>query len=548
LITGNKTIDGTGTGNFISNMTGLTPGATYYVRAYATNSVGTSYGPEISFNASPVPPSVTTIAITAIASSSASSGGNVTSDGGATVTGRGVCWNTSPNPSTANSKTSNGTGTGSYTSSLSGLSPGTTYYVKAYATNSAGTGYGIEVSFKTDPVIPTVSTTTAVTSITHNSAASGGNVSSDGGAAVTARGVCWSTTQNPTIANSKTVDGAGTGVFTSALSGLSPSTQYYSRAYATNSAGTGYGPQQPFVTLATPYVTVTSPVSTDHWMELELRNITWTSNIAENVVISLYKTGSLLSAIVSSPGTANDGSYTWTLPDNLVYGADYKIRVASVSTGSVYGESPLFKISEKTGTTGTVADNDGNTYATIKISKQWWMAANLKTNRYNDNSFIPTELNPSTFLTLTTPAHCSYDNLVVNENTYGALYNWYTVNTGKLCPTGWHVPTSAEWDELVNYLGGASVAGGKLKEIGTTHWLTPNTSATNEVGFIALPGGYLVSSKGFGNINQTGFFWSATVGASSTATYLKIEYNTASTLQSTMGQYGGLSIRCVKNY
>jgi len=545
-IAGDHTDDGGGTGIFISDMAGLTPGTTYYVRAYATNSIGTIYGNELNFQSGAVVPTVTTTAVTAITSSSASSGGNVTSQGGATVTARGVCWSTSPNPTTAESKTINGSGTGSYASSLTSLSPGITYYVRAYATNSAGTGYGDEFSFKTDPVLPTLSTTT-VTSITYNSAVSGGDITGDGGAAVTSRGVCWSTVQNPTIANSKTIDGSGNGSFSSILTGLNPSTNYYVRAYATNNAGTAYGPQQPFSTPAAPYITVLTPTGTDHWLELENKIISWTSNISENVLISLYKSSSLLLIIVSGSGTPNDGSYTWTLPDNLTYGSDYRIRITSVSNNSIYGESSFFRISESTGSTGTVPDTDGNTYNTIKIDKQWWMAQNLKTTRYNDNSFIPSELNVSIWLTLTEPAYCYYNSSVANLNTYGALYNWYAVNTGKLCPVGWHVPNIAEWNELISYTGGEPVSGGKLKEAGTTHWLSPNTSATDEVGFTALPGGYLLSSKGYGNIYQTGFFWSATVNTSSTATYLWMEYNNASIPQSTMAKYGGLSVRCVKD-
>jgi uncharacterized protein (TIGR02145 family) len=545
-IASSHTNEGNGTGPFLSSITGLTPGTTYYIRAYATSSLGTAYGNELSFKASPVIPSVTTAAVISITTNSAGSGGTVTSDGGATVTARGVCWSTSANPTILNSKTTDASGTGSYSSSITGLSPGVTYYVKAYATNSAGTGYGSELNFKTIPVVPTL-TTTAVTAITYNSGSSGGNVTYDGGAPVTARGVCWSTSQNPTIANTKTSDGSGTGVFTSNITGLSAVTTYYVRAYATNSAGTGYGIQQPFTTAATPFITVTSPTSTDHWMELEQKNITWSSNISENVVISLYKSGSLLSAIVASPGTANDGSYTWTLPGNLTYGYDYKIRISSVNNSSIFGESPLFKISESHGSTGLLADNDGNTYNTVKINMQWWMAANLKTSRLNDNSFISGGYSIATWLTLTTPAYIYYGNLLANFNIYGTLYNWYTVNTGKLCPIGWHVPGNTEWDELINYLGGESIAGGKLKEIGTTHWLTPNSGATNESGFTALPGGYLASSKGFGNLNQTGFFWSATQSTTTNANYLQLEYNLANFPRFTIGKYAGLSVRCIKD-
>ncbi len=188
----------------------------------------------------PIFPVLTTTTASAVTSSSATSGGNITSDGGTSVTARGVCWSTSQNPTTANSKTSNGTGTGSFTSSITGLSPGTTYYVRAYATNSAGTGYGDQVSFTTAAVLPTV-TTTSFTNVTATSLTTGGNVTNDGGGAITARGVCYGTSPNPTIAGTKTTNGTGSGAFTSALSGLTAGVTYYVRAYATNSAGTAYG-------------------------------------------------------------------------------------------------------------------------------------------------------------------------------------------------------------------------------------------------------------------------------------------------------------------
>ena len=166
----------------------------------------------------PILPTVTTAAVTSIAGTTAYSGGNVTSDGGGTVTARGVCWSTSSSPTTANSKTTDGTGSGSFTSSITGLCFGTTYYVRAYATNGAGTSYGSDLTLTTINV-PTV-TTTAQSSVTGISASSGGNITNDGGGTVSARGVCWSTTSNPTTANSTTSNGSGTGSFVSSITGL----------------------------------------------------------------------------------------------------------------------------------------------------------------------------------------------------------------------------------------------------------------------------------------------------------------------------------------
>jgi hypothetical protein len=238
----NKSVNGIGIGTFSSSITSLTPNTTYYVRAYATNSSGTSYGNQITFTTLSVNlPSITTNSATSILSTSASSGGNITSDGGATVTARGVCWSTTANPTLASNKTLNGLNIGSFSSSITGLTANTTYYVRAYATNSSGTSYGNQITFTTLSItIPSI-TTNSASSILTTTASSGGNIISDGGATVTARGICWSTSANPTLASNSTSNGLGVGSFISTISSLSSNTTYYVRAYATNSIGTAYG-------------------------------------------------------------------------------------------------------------------------------------------------------------------------------------------------------------------------------------------------------------------------------------------------------------------
>jgi|GEM_PF-5783066 len=195
-------------------------------------------------------PELTTTAISGIESNKAASGGTVTKDNGYDVTQRGVVWGTSPAPTIAlTTKTTNGTSTGTFTSSLANLLPNTKYYVRAYATNIVGTGYGNEISFTTQTLaVPTV-TTTAISNITGNSAQSGGNVTSGNNSTVTARGVVWSTSPSPTVAlGTKTTNGTGTGTFTSGISGLLSNTKYYVRAYATNGVGTAYGSEVSFTT------------------------------------------------------------------------------------------------------------------------------------------------------------------------------------------------------------------------------------------------------------------------------------------------------------
>lgn len=196
--------------------------------------------------------SLTTTAVNSIASTTAYSGGTIGAYAGAVVSARGVCWSTAIHPTIAlSTKTSNGTATGVFTSSITGLTASTLYYVRAYATNNSGvTAYGNELSFTTLVGVPVLAATTAASSITAFTASCGGNVTADGGAAVTARGVCWSTTTSPLVSGNHTTDASDTGSFTSSITGLTSATLYYVRAYATNSKGTSYGTQVSFMTAA----------------------------------------------------------------------------------------------------------------------------------------------------------------------------------------------------------------------------------------------------------------------------------------------------------
>lgn len=244
----------TGIGSYNCNLIALTPNTQYYVRAFATNEVGTAYGNSVTFTTleAEIPedaPVVSTVEVSEVFATTAVSGGVVTSDAGSTVTARGVCWSEGTTPTISDSKTVNGTGAGSFTSNITGLNDGTTYYVRAYATNANGTGYGSAMSFTTLTIGNASVATVAATGVTATSAISGGNVTDDGNSDITARGVCWSTAQNPTISNSFTTNGTGTGSFTSNITVLDDATTYYVRAYATNANGTSYGNQISFTTL-----------------------------------------------------------------------------------------------------------------------------------------------------------------------------------------------------------------------------------------------------------------------------------------------------------
>jgi len=195
-------------------------------------------------------------------------------------------------------------------------------------------------------------------------------------------------------------------------------------------------------------------------------------------------------------------------------------------------------------------DIDGNVYNTVTIGDQTWMASNLKTTKYNDGSAIPNETVNATWAGLSTGAYCDYANTPSNSTTYGRLYNWYAVNTGKLCPTGWHVSTDAEWTTLITtYLEGEAVAGGKLKEAGTTHWTPTNDGATNSSGFTALPGGNRNDVGEFSNIGQGGAWWSSTedTGTANSAWARGMDYNFSSVGRGGFKERYGISVRCIRN-
>ncbi len=255
-----KTIDGVGVGSFTSNIQNLNPNTKYYVRAYATNKSGTSYGKEVSFTTldKGQEPVVTTSEVSEITVSSAVCGGEVVSGGDAVILVRGICYNTIGNPTVADIYTMDGSNIGAYTAELTQLAHNTTYYVRAYATNANGiTAYGEEVSFATLEKLLPVVTTSEVSKITTNSAVCGGEVTFNGNVDVISRGICWSTSQDPTVEDSKTIDGNGLGNFISNITDLVPDTKYYVRAYATNEVGTAYGEQKSFTTITyTPTITV----------------------------------------------------------------------------------------------------------------------------------------------------------------------------------------------------------------------------------------------------------------------------------------------------
>jgi uncharacterized protein (TIGR02145 family) len=487
-------------------------------------------------------PSLVTLNITDITSASFASGGLVFSSGRDPVLSRGICLNTQTNPTISDTKTVDGTGKGSFTSTMSGLTAGTTYYIRAYATNSVGTGYGNQyVINTTGELISIISLTTAtISSMTSTSAVSGGNITSDGGSAVTDRGVCWSTTTGPTIVDSKTSDGTGSGSFTSTITALTPGITYFVRAYAINNTGTFYGNE---ITFNTGCNLPAAPGA-----------ITGNSNVFAIASCLAYS----ISAIPDASG------YTWTVPAGAVItsgqgttsimvdygtnGGNVSVRSENSCGNSIYTDLNITMTASSN--CGTVTDTDGNVYNSVTIGTQCWLTENLKTTRYNDGSTIPKVSDPPTWSSLITPAYCWYDNdSSTYMPSYGAFYNWYAVSTGKLCPVGWHVPADGDWTELTDFLCGNSMASAKLKESGTVHWNNPNDESTNISGFTALPGGYRSYSDGaFFSVRDNASFWSSTSDDGLNA-WMRAMTNYGTTDVRVISAYKeyGISVRCLKD-
>jgi uncharacterized protein (TIGR02145 family) len=500
------------------------------------------------------PPLLTTATVSGITRTDAVSGGDITADGGASVTARGVCWGTANNPTVTGSHTSDGTGTGTFTSSISGLTAGTIYYVRAYATNSVGTAYGNEVSFTSTPVSLATLTTSAVTLVTSTTAESGGNITDDNGSDITVRGVCWGIAHNPTITDPHTSNGTGKGTFSSSITGLTAGTIYYVRAYATNGVGTAYGNEVSFTTTAASLATLTTTIVTSITATAAVSGGNITDDNGSNITAKGVSWGTAPNPTIAGSHTS-DGTGTFSSSiTGLTAGTIYYVRAyATNSAGTAYGNEVSFTSATSGGQTGTVTDIEGNIYITILIGTQTWMAENLKTNKYNDNTSIPRVTDNTDWANLTTPAFCWYNNEdVPTGNTYGALYNWYAVNTGNLCPAGWHVPTDTEWHTLILFVDPNATlsnpeslnAGNKLKESGTTHWPSPNTGATNESGFKALPGGSRDINGAFSHLGSSGYWWGSD---NSTAWYREMDYNYSGITRVSPNQKNGFSVRCVKN-
>lgn len=593
-------------------------------------------------------PVVETTGLSNITASSATSGGNVISDGDDAVVERGVCWAKNPTPTTDDNKTSNGIGIGSFSSTLENLEPGTDYYVRAYARNEAGTGYGIAVSFKTLGQVPSASASQA-SDLTSSSARLSGVINPN--LVTTAVSFEYGTTTNygfSVSALQSSIDGNSDVPVNADITSLLPGTTYHYRVKAVNSLGITYSNDMTFTTLGSvPSVTtptssaittstftvssnvnanhvnttvtieygtadtygssvsfsqnpvtgsVNTPVSitvsslnpgTTYHFRVKAENsvgITYSNDVAVTTLgqiplattraaSHLYPSATYLNGTVSanylsttvtfeygttaalgssipavqSPLSGSTAAAVNATLTGLTDGTTYHFRVkAENSLGVSYGNILTF-VPEAAPT--TVTDIEGRVYPVVLIGTQYWMAENLKTTKYNDNTNITNVTSSSDWIALTSPAYCWYENdAATYKDTYGALYNFYAVATGKLCPSGWHVPSNDEFTLLTDYLGGADIAGGKLKETGTTHWTSPNATATNESDFTALPAGDRTFDGSFTGTGVFGVWWTSTPYNEIKPWYRSVSKDHGMVFVGNGSEnYLGFSIRCIRD-
>jgi uncharacterized protein (TIGR02145 family) len=524
-----KTTDGTTSGTFTSSITGLTQGTAYHVRAYATNSIGTAYGPDITFTTLTTPTVSATATVTSITGTTATSGGTITADGGASVTARGVVWDTNANPVVSlSTKTSDATGTGSFTSSLTGLSIATTYYVRAFATNSVGTVYGPEVSFST-PSLPilTASAITIGNNATGVSATLTSELTSDGGATTT-RGFIYGI---GSYTFTSTATGTGVGTYSATITSLTAGSTYQVKTFATNSAGTVYGTSPTsfttpnYATLAATYsatnITGTTAesggsITADGGATVTARGLVWGTS-----------SGSATYSVTISSGT---GSFTGTLT-GLSGGNTYFVRsFATNSVGTSYGTEISFStvIPTVTSAGGRIwmDRNLGATRAAKSATDALSFGDLYQWGRGTDGH----QLRDASILGSTSNTDSPGNNKFIKGGDWRSPKNdnlWQGITgINNPCPSGFRLPTKAEWETEFQ------------------SW-----SNRNEAGAFASP--LKLPSAGYrdfsdGSISYTFYhrYWTSTINGDEAESVI---YDAGWIGASTQKRGNGMNCRCIKN-
>ena len=527
-------------------------------------------------------PTVLTNNATAIYIDTAVCGGNATSPCGHAVSARGVCWNTTGSATLSDNHTSDGTGTGNFTSVLTGLTMNTTYYVRAYLVSENDTVYGNEVTFSIHGALPVV-TTTAASSVTNSTAVSGGNVTSDGGSSIIKRGVCWSTSHNPTVADSHTSDSVGLGAFASNITGLNPQTTYYVRAYAMNSADTAYGNEETFVTpdVCDGDLTVTD-IDGNEYEIVIIGSQCW---MRENMRATRQPDG----------GWISDGYYEYCYPtsewyDECVYYEQVCVYEEDVCDDGedvcVYEEEVCDDgedVCDEDDGNGNCLSSHWECYSSHLECMSWeWecYSSHPECMSWEDVCMysVPVEYpgpeecydawhfyswndDGSCYCNEAFYAYPNYNDYDAST-TYGLLYNWPAAMNGTstegaqgICPDGWHIPTQAEYNTLIAYVSSTSscsnTATYTAKALASqSNWYNGGTScaigddlnSNNASGFSAEPAGDY--SGGLGEFVN---YWLSTESKGYYPYYFRLYYSNEYVDEGTTNRDSYNSVRCIKD-
>ncbi len=380
--------------------------------------------------------------------------------------------------------------------------------------------------------------------ISQNSAQVISLIHDNGGGRIKVSGVCWSATnETPTLEDSFTNNGYSTGEFRTMLTGLEIATSYFVRAYATNPKGTAYGETIQFTTTA-PLALLATPIVSD---------ITPTSAIITANILQYEQTITEKGFCWNTTGNptiddesieCEEGLHEFSCEiKNLQDATVYTVRAYAINSGGVAYSDPI----EFTTTSPVVKDVDGNEYTTIKIGAQTWMVENLKVTRYRNGDPIE-RVTVASEWNSEIGKYGIYNNIGAVADIAGNLYNWYAVTDPRnIAPEGWRVPTEDDWTNLVNYLGGEAVAGGKLKSTDPQHWRSPNTGATNSSGFTAVGGGLATPARLGLNLQIQGIYWCSTEHNSTTGLIRILEYNHTQAIYSGATKKSAFSVRLIKD-
>jgi len=524
-ISNSKIVVGSGVGTFSDTIKGLSPNSRYYVRAYATNAVGTSYtdgGYYNYYTTSDGLPDITSLSNPSKTYNTLVMSATISNDKEFPVTERGFCWSTSSNPTITNSKIVVGSGTGNYSDTIKGLSPNTSYYVRAYATNAAGTsytdGYHSYTTGSTSDYLPVITSLTNP-SKTYNTLVMSATVSNDNGLPVTERGFCWGTSSNPTITNSKIVVGSGVGTFSDTIKGLSQYTWYYVRAYATNAAGTSYYGSNYY---STDYFSSVTGVT------LNKTTMTLVAGSTETLTATVH------------PDYASNKAVTWTSSNTSVATVSNSGLVTAVAKGTA---------------NITVITQDGDEMATcavmviVPVSAPNMTLGSVTWAAYNVDAYQTFAIRPDMYTRFyqwnRITAWSAEGYSVSGWSSSASTSSTWTVNP---CPAGWRLPEQTEFTALhdagstwaeANTRG--NIVAGRF--YGTNH-ATCTIDNLNNCIFLPAVGDRYYYDGSLSNQGYSGIYWSSEQ-YSSTYGYSLYFYSSSSSL-SNYEKALGMSIRCVQ--